>query len=58
MEEWSTIIALTFGIASVQSAESDVHYHHASEVVGTLSVIFACLTSGFAGVFFGEDVEG
>ena len=57
LKEWSTIIALTFGIASVQSAESDVHYHHASEVVGTLSVIFACLTSGFAGVFFEKTLK-
>ncbi len=57
LKEWSTIIALTFGIAAVQSAESDVHYHHASEVVGTLSVILACLTSGFAGVFFEKTLK-
>ena len=57
LKEWSSIIALTFGIAAVQSAESDVHYHHASEVVGTLSVILACITSGFAGVFFEKTLK-
>lgn len=55
--EWSSIIVLTVGIAMVQSAETDVHYHHASNFVGISAVIFACLTSGFAGVFFEKTLK-
>lgn len=55
--EWSSIIVLTMGIAMVQSAETDVHYHHASNFVGISAVVFACLTSGFAGVFFEKTLK-
>lgn len=55
--EWALIVALTLGIGMVQAGETDVHYHHASNFVGTSAVVFACLTSGFAGVFFEKTLK-
>lgn len=55
--EWFAIIVLTLGIGMVQAGETDVHYHHASNFVGTSAVVFACLTSGFAGVFFEKTLK-
>jgi UDP-sugar transporter A1/2/3 len=55
--QWSSIVALTMGIGMVQSAETDVHYHHASNFVGISAVVFACITSGFAGVFFEKTMK-
>jgi len=50
--EWLAILGLTLGIALVQASQQDVHLHHAKLAVGLFSVTCACLTSGFAGVYF------
>ena len=50
--EWIAIVAVTLGVAMVQSSQKEFHAHHASNIVGLFSVVIACLTSGFAGVYF------
>ena len=50
--EWLAIASLTLGIALVQASQQDVHLHHAKLAIGLFSVTCACLTSGFAGVYF------
>jgi len=50
--EWLAIASLTLGIALVQASQQDVHIHHAKLAIGLFSVTCACLTSGFAGVYF------
>lgn len=50
--EWMAVITVTMGVAMVQSSQKEFHAHHASNIVGICSVIVACLTSGFAGVYF------
>jgi len=57
VRDWLTIIALAFGVSMVQSSQTDVHIHHASNFIGVLSVIFACLSSGFAGVYFEKTLK-
>lgn len=50
--EWFTIIFLAIGVGVAQSSQNDFKAHHASNIIGLLSVIFACLSSGLAGVYF------
>ena len=57
VRDWLTIIALAFGVSMVQSSQTDVHIHHASNFIGVLSVVCACLTSGFAGVYFEKTLK-
>ena len=57
VRDWLTIIALAFGVSMVQSSQTDVHIHHASNFIGVISVICACLTSGFAGVYFEKTLK-
>lgn len=57
VRDWLTIIALALGVSMVQSSQTDVHIHHASNLIGVLSVFFACLTSGFAGVYFEKTLK-
>ena len=40
-----------------QSSQTDVHIHHASNLIGLLCVVFACTTSGFAGVYFEKTLK-
>jgi UDP-sugar transporter A1/2/3 len=44
--EWSAIALLAMGVSMVESSQLDIVPHHASDVIGILSVIIACLTSG------------
>jgi solute carrier family 35 (UDP-sugar transporter), member A1/2/3 len=57
VREWLSVIALAFGVSMAQSSQTDVHIHHASNFIGVLAVIFACLTSGFAGVYFEKTLK-
>lgn len=50
IKEWCVILTLAIGVSIVESSQHEIVPHHASNVVGMLSVITACLTSGFAGV--------
>ena len=50
--EWVVLVMLTFGIGLMQSSQEDIHLHHASNRLGIACVVLACLTSGFAGVYF------
>ncbi len=50
--EWLSVVALAVGVSMVESSQHDIQPHHASDVMGIVSVATACLTSGFAGVYF------
>lgn len=50
--EWFATGALALGVGMVESSQHEIVPHTASNAVGVVSVIFACLTSGFAGVYF------
>jgi UDP-sugar transporter A1/2/3 len=52
LKEWGCIFALSVGVSMVESSQNDILPHHASNIIGVLSVVVACLTSGFAGVYF------
>lgn len=51
-KEWFSIIVLACGVGMVQSSQREFVAHHASNIIGILSVILACITSGLAGVYF------
>lgn len=51
-KEWLSIVLLAIGVSMVESSQVEIVPHHASDVIGILSVITACLTSGIAGVYF------
>jgi UDP-sugar transporter A1/2/3 len=55
--EWISILALAIGVSIVQSSQSEFHLHHADNMIGIESVIIACITSGFAGVYFEKIVK-
>ena len=57
LRDWMTITALALGVGMVQSSQTDVHLYHASNVVGLLCVLLACLTSGFAGIYFEKTIK-
>lgn len=46
IKEWLAIIMLAIGVAMVESSQHDILPHHASDVLGMMSVIVACITSG------------
>lgn len=52
IKEWLVIIALSVGVSMVESSQHEIHSDHASNIVGLICVITACITSGFAGVYF------
>lgn len=52
IKEWASIVALAIGASMVESSQHDILPHHASNFVGMISVAVACLTSGYAGVYF------
>lgn len=52
IKEWCTIIFLAMGVGMVESSQHDILPHHASDIVGMISVFVACVTSGFAGVYY------
>lgn len=52
IKEWCIIIFLTIGVSMVESSQHEILPHHASNVIGMLSVMLACITSGFAGVYY------
>ncbi len=52
IKEWMSIILLALGVSMVESSQHDIVPHHASNIVGLLAVIVACITSGFAGVYY------
>jgi solute carrier family 35 (UDP-sugar transporter), member A1/2/3 len=51
-KEWACIIALAIGVSMVESSQVEIVPNHASNATGVLCVIFACLSSGLAGVYF------
>jgi UDP-sugar transporter A1/2/3 len=55
--EWLSILALAIGVGIVQSSQSEFHLHHVSNLVGIEAVVVACITSGFAGVYFEKIVK-
>lgn len=53
--QWMAIVALAFGVAMVQLSQTDENANDASKtnsLLGLISVLCGCLTSGFAGVYF------
>lgn len=51
--QWISIIALASGVALVQLSQNDMSSDgKQNSVVGLVSVLCGCLTSGFAGVYF------
>lgn len=52
IKEWLSIICLTFGAILVQASQHEFHSIYNSNLEGITAVIFACLSSGLAGVFF------
>lgn len=51
--QWMSILALAVGVAMVQlSQQSTSEADKANSIAGLVSVMFSCLTSGFAGVYF------
>ncbi len=52
LKEWCCVVMLAIGVSSVESSQHDILEHHVSNIGGYLSVVVACLTSGFAGVYF------
>lgn len=52
IKEWCAILSLAIGVSIVESSQHEISPHRASSIVGFISVITACLTSGFAGVYF------
>ncbi len=56
-KEWLSIIILAIGVSMVQSSQKEFLPHHASNTIGLVSVIFACMTSGLAGVFFEKTIK-
>eukprot|EP01033_Poteriospumella_lacustris_P005163 gene5163-3682_t len=51
--QWFSILALAVGVALVQlSQQSSSEADKANSIAGLVSVMFSCLTSGFAGVYF------
>jgi solute carrier family 35 (UDP-sugar transporter), member A1/2/3 len=55
---WISIIVLIAGMGMVQSSEEDIHVKHVNNKMGLAAVFFACLTSGFAGVYFEKIMKG
>ena len=51
-KEWGCIIALAIGVSMVESSQVEIVPNHASNIAGVVAVVFACLTSGLAGVYF------
>ena len=52
MKEWACVVALALGVGMVESSQVEIVPHHASNITGIVAVVFACLTSGVAGVYF------
>eukprot|EP00598_Pedospumella_elongata_P009295 CAMPEP_0185002984 /NCGR_PEP_ID=MMETSP1098-20130426/75268_1 /TAXON_ID=89044 /ORGANISM="Spumella elongata, Strain CCAP 955/1" /LENGTH=485 /DNA_ID=CAMNT_0027530573 /DNA_START=55 /DNA_END=1509 /DNA_ORIENTATION=- len=51
-KEWMCIVALTLGVGMVESSQMEIVPNHVGKIAGVVAVIFACLTSGVAGVYF------
>ncbi len=52
IKEWCAVVMLTIGVSMVESSQHEILPHHASNIIGMLSVALACITSGFAGVYY------
>lgn len=52
IKEWCAIVFLAIGVGMVESSQHDILPHHASDIIGLFAVFIACLTSGFAGVYY------
>jgi UDP-sugar transporter A1/2/3 len=51
--QWISVVTLTMGVAMVQlSQQAGSAEGKKDSIVGLVSVVFSCLTSGFAGVYF------
>jgi len=53
--QWIAIVALAFGVAMVQLSQTEADTSDASKsnsILGLISVLCGCMTSGFAGVYF------
>lgn len=46
------MVALALGVSMVESSQVEIVPNHASNVTGVVAVVFACLSSGVAGVSF------
>ena len=51
-QQWSSIVALAVGVALVQLSQAGAADGKENSLMGLLSVVFGCCTSGFAGVYF------
>jgi drug/metabolite transporter (DMT)-like permease len=51
-KEWACIVALALGVSMVESSQVEIVPNHASNITGVAAVVFACLSSGVAGVSF------
>lgn len=50
LREWLCVILLAIGVSMVESSQHEISPHHASNIIGVISVFTACITSGFAGI--------
>lgn len=50
--QWISIIALAAGVALVQLSQNNDSNSKQNSIVGLVSVLCGCMTSGFAGVYF------
>jgi UDP-sugar transporter A1/2/3 len=51
-KEWACVVALALGVSMVESSQVEIVPNHASNITGVAAVVFACLSSGVAGVSF------
>eukprot|EP01054_Gregarina_sp_Poly1_P010726 Gregarina_sp_Poly_1__10725@NODE_814_length_6190_cov_237_531439_g591_i0_p3_GENE_NODE_814_length_6190_cov_237_531439_g591_i0NODE_814_length_6190_cov_237_531439_g591_i0_p3_ORF_typecomplete_len379_score35_47Nuc_sug_transp/PF04142_15/1e03Nuc_sug_transp/PF04142_15/1_4e100CRTlike/PF08627_10/9_6e19CRTlike/PF08627_10/72TPT/PF03151_16/1_7e11UAA/PF08449_11/5_4e11SLC35F/PF06027_12/1_4e09SLC35F/PF06027_12/1_4e02PUNUT/PF16913_5/6_9e07PUNUT/PF16913_5/5_7e02EamA/PF00892_20/1_1e05EamA/PF00892_20/23TMEM234/PF1063 len=61
-DKWASLIMLTIGVALIQiptdPSSAPVSTHGGNPFIGTVAVLCACLTSGFAGVYFEKILKG
>eukprot|EP01056_Protomagalhaensia_sp_Gyna25_P002200 Protomagalhaensia_sp_Gyna_25__2199@NODE_2198_length_1227_cov_211_161616_g1819_i0_p1_GENE_NODE_2198_length_1227_cov_211_161616_g1819_i0NODE_2198_length_1227_cov_211_161616_g1819_i0_p1_ORF_typecomplete_len382_score49_87Nuc_sug_transp/PF04142_15/8_4e101CRTlike/PF08627_10/7_9e19CRTlike/PF08627_10/11TPT/PF03151_16/1_8e12SLC35F/PF06027_12/6_1e12UAA/PF08449_11/5_3e02UAA/PF08449_11/1_1e09PUNUT/PF16913_5/1_8e07PUNUT/PF16913_5/1_5e02EamA/PF00892_20/1_2e03EamA/PF00892_20/1e05EamA/PF00892_20/4_67TMRDISM_7TM len=61
LDKWASLLMLTLGVALIQIPATDSappSPHLGNPVVGTIAVLCACMTSGFAGVYFEKILKG
>lgn len=60
VDKWISLVGLTMGVALIQvpSGKSSASSLGGNVVIGTLAVLLACFTSGFAGVYFEKILKG
>eukprot|EP01055_Gregarina_sp_Pseudo9_P004116 Gregarina_sp_Pseudo_9__4115@NODE_425_length_2857_cov_75_667850_g402_i0_p3_GENE_NODE_425_length_2857_cov_75_667850_g402_i0NODE_425_length_2857_cov_75_667850_g402_i0_p3_ORF_typecomplete_len380_score81_78Nuc_sug_transp/PF04142_15/4_1e02Nuc_sug_transp/PF04142_15/1e99CRTlike/PF08627_10/6_2e18CRTlike/PF08627_10/1_1e02TPT/PF03151_16/5e10SLC35F/PF06027_12/4_2e10UAA/PF08449_11/3_2e09PUNUT/PF16913_5/1e05EamA/PF00892_20/5_5e06EamA/PF00892_20/82_NODE_425_length_2857_cov_75_667850_g402_i01231262 len=62
LDKWASLLMLTAGVALIQipsgSKAENVNLHGGNPLIGTVAVLCACMTSGFAGVYFEKILKG